>query len=156
MDIQQLQRMGVLVSNPLIKKTITIKYFPLKPEETWENPTIPEREEERVEGDVDFWIRKLSALDNIALNAIKDPAERVYAGIQRSIFNEQGELVFPDLETARCLDLEMFAPLLIAMNELNKGASKKSQPKTNSGVNSVSPSAARTSKRSKARSPKKT
>lgn len=134
MDLVQLRSMGLMAANPLVKKTITIKYRPLiEGSET-------EREEKPVEATVDFWIRKFTAADRIALN-VAEGEERAYIGIQRCVFTEDAKPLFPDLETARELDLEMFAQLLVAVNEINGSVTKKSQPRTNGGTRSPSPSA---------------
>lgn len=136
-DITQLQRMGLQANNPLIKKTITIQYFPLK------EGSETERESERVEGQLDFWIRKFTASDRIATSQLAregGPEEATLLAVQRSIFMEDGKPVFPDVESVRGLDLEMFAPLLVAINEINGDLTKKIRPKTNSGGKSLSPS----------------
>lgn len=134
MDLIQLRQMGLMAANPMVKKTITIKYRPLM------EGSETEREEKPVEGTVDFWIRKFTAADRIALN-VAEGEERAYIGIQRCVFTEDGKPLFPDIETARELDLEMFAQLLVAVNEINGNREKKSQPKTSSGGKSRSPSA---------------
>jgi len=138
--------MGLVASNPLVKKTIGIKYYPLKPEESWEHPAKPEREDDQVEGSVDFWIRKFSAADQLALSGEKDNDRRIYLAIQRSVFTEEGVPVFPSVEDAMGLDLVMFAQLMTAINEANPDTAKKSQPRTNGGVSSPSPSAAEPSR----------
>lgn len=138
MDITQLRHMGLATSNPLIKKTITIKYYPLKEGST------TEREEEQAEGSIDFWIRRFTASDRIATAQLanSDPDEATLLAVQRSIFSEDGKPVFPDTHAVRELDLEMFAPLLLAINEINGGGAKKSHPRTNGGTRSPSPSVA--------------
>lgn len=137
MDIAQLQRMGLQASNPLIKKTITIQYHPLK------DGSETEREEEKIDGDVDFWIRKFTASDQIVTAHLANsdsPEEATLLAIQRSIFTEDGKPVFPDVESVRGLDLEMFAPLLHAIHQINESGSKKSRPRTNGGTPSPLPS----------------
>lgn len=136
-DITQLHRMGLHGNNPLIKKTITIEYYPLK------EGSDTERETDKVEGTVDFWIRKFMATDRIATMQLsrESPEDATLLAVQRSIFHEDGTPVFPDIETVRGLDLEVYAPLLIAINEINGDAGKKSQPRTNGGTRSPSLSA---------------
>lgn len=151
MDIAQLQRMGLQGNNPLIKKTITIQYFPLK------EGSDTERETEKVEGTVDFWIRKFMATDRIATMQLsrESPEDATLLAVQRSIFHEDGTPVFPDIESVRHLDLEVYAPLLIAINEINGDSGKKSQPRTNGGTPLHSPSAAGRSRNGRKPSPRK-
>lgn len=148
MDINQLRGMGLMAANPLVKKTITIHYYPLK------EGSETEREEKSVEATVDFWIRKFTAADRIVLNQTEGE-DRAYVGIQRCIFTEDGKPLFPGIDTARELDLEMFAQLLVAVNEINGSAAKKSQPRTSSSAKSRSPSAAERSQNGKKASPTK-
>lgn len=135
MDLVQLRQMGLASANPLIKKTITIKYFPLK------EGSETEREEKGVDGSLDFWLRKFTAADRMAISSVKGD-ERIYESIYRCVFKEDGTPVFPDIETARELNLSMFSELFLAINEINGRGAKKSQPRTNGGTRSRSPSAA--------------
>lgn len=141
MDLIKLRQMGLVTSNPLVKREITIKFYPTTPEETWAVPTVPEREAEKVEGHLEFWLKKFTAADRIALSTAQSDEDRAYIAIQRTVFTENGEHVFPDLDTARELDLDMFGPLLNAINQLNHVTEKKSKPRTNGGVSLPSPSA---------------
>lgn len=126
--------MGLMAANPLLKRTIKIKYYPLK------DGSDTEREAKQTEGTVDFWLRKFTAADRMAVSvAVGD--ERIYESIWRCVFSEDGRQVFPDIETARELDLKMFSELFLAINEINGGSSKKSQPRTNGGTHSRSHSA---------------
>lgn len=134
MDLVQLRQMGLASANPLIKKTITIKYFPLK------EGSETEREEKEIDGTLDFWLRKFTAADRMAVSAVSGD-ERIYESIYRCVFKEDGTPVFPDIETARELNLKMFSELFLAINEINGGSTKKSQPRTNGGTRSRSPSA---------------
>lgn len=152
MDLLQLRAMGLVNPNPLLKRTIKIKYFKLTPEDTWANPTVPEREEEESEGELDFWIRKFTAADSMALAAAKKFDDQAYEAIFRSVFTEEGEQVFPDINVAREVNLKMFNPLLEAIFDLNGVTAKKSPPKTNSGASSASSSENRASRRSKRKS----
>lgn len=139
MDLIQLRQMGLMASNPLVKKTITFKYHPLIDQSADADPNGP-RSEKLVEGSTDFWLRKFTAADRMSIGAaIGD--ERIYESIYRCVFKEDGTPVFPDIETARELDLKMFSELFLAINEINGGGSKKSQPRTNGGTRSRSPSA---------------
>jgi hypothetical protein len=155
MDLLQLRAMGLVNSNPLVKREITIKYFPLKPEDTWASPVVPERESDAIDGKLDFWIRKFTAADSLALAAAKTFDERAYLAIQRGVFNEQGEPIFTSYEVACEVDLTMFAPLLEAVFSLNGIKGKKSRPTTNSGVSSASSSGSPASQRSRKRSRRK-
>jgi hypothetical protein len=146
MDIKQLRSMGLMAPNPLVKQTITIKYRPLKPD--------GEREDEEVEAALDFWIRKFTAADQIAIHGAPEE-ERVYVAIQRSVFNEDGTALFPDVDSARELDLTMFGEMMVAINEFNEAGSKKSQPRTSGGARSRLPSADEASANGKSPSPKK-
>jgi hypothetical protein len=157
MDIAQLQRMGLHGNNPLIKKTITIHYYPLLDESPDADPAGP-RAPEQVEGTVDFWIRKFMATDRIAtmqLSHQNSHEEATLLAVQRSIFHEDGKPMFPDIESVRILDLEVYAPILMAINDINGDSGKKSQPRTNGGTRLPSPSADAQSQSGKKASRKK-
>ena len=156
MDIAQLQRMGLHGNNPLIKKTITIHYYPLLDESPDADPAGP-RAPEQVEGTVDFWIRRFMATDRIAtmqLSRENSHEEATLLAVQRSIFHEDGRPMFPDIESVRILDLEVYAPILIAINEINGDTGKKSHPRTNGGTPSPSPSGEGQSQSGRKHSPK--
>jgi hypothetical protein len=143
MDLKQLQSMGVLTSNPLVKRTITIEYFPEKPQAKWADASIPEREEESVSGTVDFWLRKLTAADQIAIaSCIKEKRDPLYTMLHRSVYSEDGSRVFPTEEDAIGVDLTVFAGLVEEIHKLNGDFGKKSQPRTKRGAKSRSPSGA--------------
>lgn len=141
MDITQLQRMGLYTPNPLIKKTVTIKFFPLLDESKNADPAGP-RSDKLTEASVDFWIRKFTASDRIATNhlAQTDPDAATYLALQRSVFKEDGTPVFASLDEARSMDLGIYAPVMIAIKEINGDGSKKYRPRTNGGTRSPSPS----------------
>lgn len=139
MDLTQLRAMGLMASNPLIKRTIKFKFFPLVDQRQNADPSGP-RSETAQEGSTDFWIRKFTAADRLAVGAAVGD-ERMYESICRCVLKEDGTPVFPDLDTAKEIDLMMLSKLLPAINEINGAAPKKSQPRTNGGTRSRSPSA---------------
>lgn len=147
MNLTDLRAMGLVQSNPLIKREIPVKYYALLPEDQWASPTEPERETTETEATVTVWLRKFTAADKINLSSASDN-DRAYVAIQRSTFTEDGKPLFPSEDDARGLDLNMFGPLLNAINDLNNHAEKKSQAMTNSSANSPSPSAGTRSRNS--------
>lgn len=156
MDITQLQRMGLYTPNPLIKKTVTIKFYPLLDESKDADPNGP-RSETLTEATVDFWIRKFTASDRIATGhlAQTDPDSATYLAIQRGVFREDGTPVFASLDEARSMDLGIYAPVMIAIKEINGEFAKKSRPRTNGGTRSPSPSGAGQSVNGRKSSPKR-
>ena len=140
-DLTQLASMGLVESNPLVKRDIPVKYFPLKPESEWSEPGVPEREEAPVEAMVTVYLRRFRASDSIAIRGAADD-DQAYMAVHRSVFTEDGKRLFSTIEEAFGLKLEMFHPLLQEINRLNGVAlKKKSKPKTNSGASSPSRSA---------------
>jgi hypothetical protein len=140
MNLTDLRAMGLVQSNPLIKKDIKVKYYPLLPEDKWASPTVPEREAEQVEAKVTVHLRKYTAADKIMLSSCKGDADRAYMAIHLSTFTEDGEHLFPSWEDAVGLDLNMFGPLMRAINEINDLSEKKSPAMTNSSASLPSPS----------------
>lgn len=146
MDLDQLKSMGLVQANPMLKKEITIKYRPLLPKSRWKDPDVEERQDEEVEGTVTVWLRKLTAADQMSIAAAaKAGRDAMSLMIHLSVFKEDGSRVFPTEDDAAGLDPVMFMPLLVEINKLNEGISKKSRPRTRSGANSRSPSAAEAS-----------
>jgi hypothetical protein len=144
MDLAQLRTMGVVSQNPLVRREIKVKFFPLLPREQWKDPEVEERQEESVEGVVEVWLRKFSAADIIAIQAAERAGrDRHTAAIQRTTFNAAGDKIFPTEVEAAELNIEMFSGLLAEITKLNPVTrKKKSPPRTSSGVSSPSPSAA--------------
>lgn len=141
-DLSQLRAMGLVASNPLVRKEINIRYRPMKPESEWQEPGQPERQDEFEEASVTVFIRKFTAADQIAISNAKTNEEVAYISIQRTVFTEDGQHLFPTMDDAYGLDLDMFAPLLGEIRDINEiGKAKKSQPRTKRGVTSRSPSA---------------
>ena len=140
-DLTQLAAMGLVERNPLVKRDITIKYYPLKPEAEWAEPGEPEREDTLVEGTVTVFLRRFRASDSIAIHGATGD-DQAYVAIYRTVFTQDGQRLFPSLDEAFGLKVEIFHPLLKEINKLN-GVSlkKKSKPKTSSGATSPSPSA---------------
>jgi hypothetical protein len=140
-DLTQLSSMGLVESNPLVKREIPIKYFPLKPESEWSELGVPEREDASVEATVTVYLRRFRASDSIAIRGAGED-DQAYMAVHRSVFTEDGKRLFPTIDDAFGLKLEMFHPLLQAINKLNGVAiKKKSKSKTSSGATSPSPSA---------------
>ena len=146
MDLDQLRSMGLVSANPMLKREIKIKYRPLLPKEQWKDPNVEERQEEAVEGTVTVWLRKMTAADQMAVaTAAQAGRDAISLLIHLSVFKEDGSRVFPTEADAAGLDPVMFMPLLVEINKLNEGISKKSRPRTSSGARSRSPSAAEAS-----------
>lgn len=157
MDISQLRDMGLVSTSPLIRREITINFRPLLPKEQWKDPAVEERAEDPIEAKLEFWLRKMTAADEIMISeSAREGRDPLYTAIHRCVFNEKGARVFPTEDDAIGLDLSMFAPLVAAINEVNGsriGAAKKSRPRMRSGASSPSPSADEASKSGGSESP---
>lgn len=149
--LPQLRAMGAIVSTKLFKRDIPIRRPELKPAEEWADSEVPERTGDFVDDKITVFIRKGSSADAIEI-ANASERERPFVAIFRSICDDKGAAVFPDLETAMRLETWLAAPLFNAINEVQGVPSKNSQPRTSSGVSSRSPSAAGRSKSGKTRS----
>lgn len=149
MSIQQLQAMGLMASNPLVKRDIKIKYFPLK------EGSETEREEELVEGIVTVWLKKFTAADKMEMARADSQDEKTFLAIQRTVYTEDGKHLFPDVEMASQLDLVIYGELLLAINDVNGDLTKKSLARTNGGASSPLPSVGAPSRSGKRRSLKK-
>jgi len=147
MDLKQLKAMGLTTSNPLVKRNFDITYRPLRPADTWADPDVPEREEEAVTETWTVHVRRYTAADVIALSAARDDEERAYIALQRGTFTADGAHLFPTMDDAYGVNLEVFAPLITLLGEFNGRQAKKSAPRTSSGASSRSSSAARLQKR---------
>lgn len=142
MDLEQLKNMGLVQANPLVKREIKVRYRPLLPQSEWADPAVEERAAEEVEGVVTVWLRKMTAADQMAVaTAAQAGRDAISLLIHLSVFKEDGSRVFPTEADAAGLDPVMFMPLLVEINKLNEGISKKSRPRTSSGASSRSPSA---------------
>lgn len=141
MDLDQLKSMGLVNANPMQKREINIRFRPLLPKDQWSDPNVEERQEEEVDAKVTVWLRKLTAADQMALADAHRAGRDTYSLlIHLSVFKEDGSRVFPTVDDAAGLDTVMFAQLLVEINKLNEGISKKSRPRTSSGARSRSPS----------------
>lgn len=139
MNIEQLRAMGLVHSNPLVRKEFKVRYFPLKPPETWATPGVEEREPESVEGEVVVYLRKMTAADQLAVrSAVKGDQDFLSVLIHRSVFDENGARVFPTVEDAAGINVEMFAGLVEELTRMNP-VPKRSRAKMSSGANSPSP-----------------
>lgn len=150
MDLSQLRDMGLVSTSPLIRREITVRYHPLLPKSQWADPAVEERQQDSVEAKMEFWLRKMSAADEIMISeASRSGRDPLYTAIHRCVFTAKGTRVFPTEDDAIGLDLAMFEPLVTAINEVNGarlGAAKKSPPMTRPGASSPSPSADEASK----------
>ena len=142
MDLDQLRSMGLVSANPMLKREIKIQYRPLLPKDQWKDPAVEERQEDAVDGTISVWLRKMTAADQMAVaTAAQAGRDAISLLIHLSVFKEDGSRVFPTEADAAGLDPVMFMPLLVEINKLNEGISKKSRPRTRSGARSRSPSA---------------
>lgn len=142
LDIKKLQMMGLASANPLVKKTFSIKYHPLKPKTAWADPEVPEREEQEATGEISVYLRKMTAADQIFVHsAISQGQDAIYAMLHRSVYKEDGSRVFETVEDAMTVDLAMFSPLATLVMQINGALQKKSQPRMSSSAKSRSPSA---------------
>jgi hypothetical protein len=151
MDLKQLQAIGAIVPRTLFKRKIEFQYPELKPESQWVEPGIPEPTGETLSGSMEVFIRRGSSADAIEI-ANASERDRPFVAIFRSVCDEKGEPIFPDLETATQLATWIVIPLFNAINSVSGDRPKNSQPTTSSGTNSPSSSAER-SKKFKRRSP---
>lgn len=150
MDLSQLKAMGLVTSNPLVKREIKVLYHPLLPKDEWADPEVEERAPSKVEGEVTVYLSKLTAADQIAVAAASAAGrDYTYVILSRCVYTEDGRRLFPTEEDARGLDLSMFGELVAEINKLNGGGEKKSLPRTKRGANSRSPSAAERSRSGK-------
>lgn len=141
MDLARLKALGLVTSNPLVKRDIKIKCRPLVPQEQWADPEVEEREPEQ-EVSVTVYLSKLTAADQIEVYARKQAKQDfTYLILSRCVHTEEGLRLFPTEEDARGLNLEMFAELVMEVRKLNGDAAKKSPPRTKRGASSRSPSA---------------
>jgi len=159
MDLKQLQAMGAVAPRALVKKDIPIRVPPLKHADQWEDPNIPEADESAPkeqwsEESLTVHIRKRSSVDFYELISSAD-REKPFVVILRCVCDERGEPVFQDLAQVVQLKEWLWMPLALAANEVNQFGSKNFQPRTSSGANSRSPSAAEASRSGKRKSPKK-
>lgn len=159
MDLKQLQAMGAVAPRALVKRDIPIRRPPLRAEEEWENPSIPEADESApkeqwTEESLTVHIRKRSSVDFYELISSAD-REKPFVVILRCICDEKGEPVFSDIAQVIQLKEWLWMPLALAANEVNEFGSKNSKPRTSSGAKSHSPSADEASRNGKRPSPKK-
>jgi len=149
MDLKQLTSLGAIVPRTLFKKEVPLKRPGLKPAEEWADPNEPEFSGEVLDDSVTVWIRKRSSAD--FLEMLQAPTrDKAHIAILRCVCNEAGAEVFESLEQCKQLREWLFLPLMVAVNEVNEFGLKNSPPKTSSGTNSRSPSAARLRKRKRA------
>lgn len=142
MNLEQLRAAGVIAANPLTRRTIKLRYRPLKPREQWADPAVEEREDFFQHGTAEYWLKKASAADMLlVMNAPGREVDKNYMLIHRCVFHENGDRVFPTVEDTLSLDLVMFADLLLKLKEINGDFPKASPPKTKPGTTSPSPSA---------------
>jgi hypothetical protein len=153
MDLEQLQLMGLVHANPLLKRTIKVRYFPLLPKAQWADQDVEERSTEAADGEVIVYLRKLTAADQIMVrNAMIAKRDPMYVILHRSVFNEKGGRLFASEEEAMGLDLTMFSGLIVEINKLND-TGKKATPKAKSGSNLPSPLGEEASQNGKSPSP---
>jgi len=152
----QLQALGLVSANPLVRREINIQFHPLKPKEQWADPETEELAEDLESAAMEVFLRRFTAADRIAFSEAKTQEDAAYLAIHRTVFTAEGDRVFPTLDLAYGLDLMMFAPLVKEIRDLNGigGPKKKSPPKTKHGASSRSSSARRSKKSSSASAPK--
>ncbi len=145
MDLKQLQALGAIVTRTLFKKEIPVKRLALKPKEEWANESEPEESGEIVDDTLTTWIRKRSSADFLEMIQAPD-RDKAHIAVLRCVCLEDGTEVFESLDQVKQLKEWLFIPLMIAINEVNRFGLKNLQPRTNSGTNSPSSSAARSPK----------
>jgi hypothetical protein len=156
MDIQQLRALGAISPRALVPKKVEFRYPVPLPEAEWTDPEVPSYpdEPEWREGHLDTFIRKRSASDAYELLRAEAREHAVY-GVLRGVCNADGSPVFSSFEQVDGLADWLFWPLVVAVNEVNRGGPKRSAPRTKSGATSPSPSGAARSRSGKRRSPRK-
>jgi hypothetical protein len=140
MDLGELTGMGLVAPNELVRREVSVRYFPVKPKEQWADQDVEEREEKAVEGKVTVFLRKLRAADTIAVLQTSDSEERMYLTIQRTVCKEDGSRLFPRVEDAYGIGPSLFHALLKEINSLGRSDGKKKNRAKTSGANSLSPS----------------
>lgn len=146
MDLKQLQALGAIVSRTLFKKEIKVRRPILKPAEEWADASEPEESGEIVDDTLTTWIRKRSSADFLEMIQAPD-RDKAHIAVLRCVCLEDGAEVFESLGQCKQLKEWIFLPLMYAINEVNSFGLKNSRPKTKSGMNSPSSSAARSRKR---------
>lgn len=154
MDLKQLQAMGAIVPRTFYEKTIPIRRPVLKPVEEWAEADAPEKTDKFVDDTITVHIRKRSSADFLEMVTAPD-RDKAHIAVLRCVCKPDGAEVFESLEQTKQLEEWLFIPLMLAVNEVNKFGLKNSQPRTSSGANSRSPSAAGRSRNGKKRSAKK-
>ncbi len=155
MDLSTLKAMGAVEHRPLVPKNIVVKYPVPNDPASWVDPEVPEYPEkpEFKESTIAAHIRKRSSADFIELTSAPN-REKPFVAIFRCVCNPDGSQMFETLDQVLGLKEWLWIPLMTAVNEVNQFGPKNSRPRTNSGMNSPSSSAARSRKRSNV-SPKK-
>lgn len=151
MDLKQLQAMGAIEHRPLVPKKIPVKYPVPNDPATWADPEVAEYPDtpEFKDGIFDTHIRKRSSADFIELTSAPN-REKPFVAIFRCVCNPDGSQLFETMDQVLGLKEWLWIPLMTAVNEVNQFGPKNSRPRTNSGMNSPSSSAARLRKRSSA------
>lgn len=146
MDLKQLTSLGAIVPRTLFKKEVALKRPTLKPAEEWADPNEPEFSGEIVDDTMTVWVRKRSSADFLEMMRAPDN-DKAHIAILRCICDQEGNEVFESLAQCKQLREWMFLPLMLVVNEVNEFGLKNSAPKTKSGANSPSSSAARLPRR---------
>lgn len=154
MDYQELKALGGIVSQALVKKEIQFRYHAPLPEDQWADPAMPEFADEATDATATIYIRKRTSRD--FLDVVRAPeSQQAFINLFRCVCNEDGTPLFPSVEDAGHLAEWLLVPMLTAVNEVNSFLPKRFPPKTSSGANSLSPSAAGASGNGRKRSTRK-
>lgn len=153
MDLKQLHAMGAMVPKTLFKRELEINRPELVPEDQWADPKVAEFTGEWVKDSITVHIRKRNSSDFLQIVQAEN-ADKAHTAVWCSVCTEDGSPVFETIEQVRDLQEWLFAPLLLAVNEVNEVGPKNSQPRTSFGAKSRSPSAEGQSRNGSKPSPK--
>lgn len=141
MDIKQLSSMGAFIPKGLVKKEVEIKRPAPIPESEWDDPSVPEFDEENLLSEsMTIHVKRRSSADFLQMVNAKDN-EKALVAVLLSVVDESGNQVFEDLDQVSQLKEWLLIPLMLAVGEVNSpGKKKNSRTRKNFGVSSPSPS----------------
>ena len=135
MKLADLQAMGAMAPDKLIKREVKIERPVLLPKEQWADPDVEEESGDYESDTLTVYIRQGSAADAIEMMGAAR-REQPFVVIHRAICHEDGTPVFESLEQAMRLKLWLAFPLFDAIKEVAPKAPKASRKKRSGGTNS--------------------
>lgn len=137
MDIQQLYAMGAFVTAKPEKRTFKVEWPVTLPREEWSDIAVPEFTGEIREQDIDVWVKRMSAADDIAILKA-DEEDRLAVKVLRLTLKEDGTPQFDSLQKVKDAPGWLFWPLFQAVREAS-GDSPKGNSETTTPSGSKSP-----------------